>query len=227
MSTILFGETQADLAIALRDCLSASQFTVHLENSGLRVLESLRHNHYDLLVLETALPGLDGISVVREYRARGGGTPVVLLAANHSSEELQRGLDAGAEVYLVKPFHLDDLAARLRALLRRPVLKSGQVLVLGDIVMDTAAGTVTRNETFVHLHPMEFKLLQFLLSHPNQVVSSHALFERVWQKSYAHMDNTVRTHVKTLRQKIDTEGCTSHIETVRGLGYKACIPTHT
>ena len=90
----------------------------------------------------------------------------------------------------------------------------------GLIAMDTGAGTVTRKDTLIHLHPMEFKLLQFLLRHPNQVFSAHALFERVWQKDFGLMEDTVRTHVRTLRQKIDLEGSLSIITTVRGLGYK-------
>jgi DNA-binding response OmpR family regulator len=88
------------------------------------------------------------------------------------------------------------------------------------VAMDTGAGTVTKDDILVHLHPMEFKLLQFLMGHPNQVFSAHALFERVWQKDFGSMEDTVRTHVRTLRQKIDSDGFASVITTVRGLGYK-------
>lgn len=220
MSRLLLSETQEDLANAMVDYLSNDGYTVTLVDNGLRVIECLNNYQYDVIVLETALSGLDGISVVRNYRSSRGTTPILLMAGRQSSEELQRGLDAGADAFLVKPFQLADLSAYLRALLRRPALRSERVLISGNVAVDTEAGTVTRNDAPVHLHPMEFKLLQFLLRHPNQVFNVNALFERVWQKDIGGMDTTVRTHVRTLRQKIDSTGTSSIITTVRGLGYK-------
>src|SRR4029453_5230125 len=111
------------------------------------------------------------ISVVRGYRASGGSTPILLMAGRHSSDELQSGLDAGADAYLVKPFQLCDIAAHVRALMRRPALRSERMLISGGIAMDSGAGTVTRDDIFIHLQPMEFKLLQFLMRHPNQVLT--------------------------------------------------------
>jgi DNA-binding response OmpR family regulator len=220
MSKMLLGEPQVDLATAMTEFFSREQYTVQPEVSGLRILECLREDHYDVIVMEIALLTLDGISVVRDYRARGGSIPILLLAGKYSSEELQCGLDAGADAYVVKPFRLHDLAAQLRALLRRPALRSEKMLTSGLVALDTGAGTVTRNDILVHLHPMEFKLLQFFMRHPNQVFSAHALFERVWQKDFELEGDTVRTHIRTLRRKIDSEGCLSVITTVRGLGYK-------
>jgi two-component system OmpR family response regulator len=217
---MMIGETQEILAVAMKDFFSAHDYTVQLENSGLRVLECLQQIQYDLIVVEISLFGLDGISIVQRYRSAGGASPILLMADKHSSEELQRGLDAGADAYLVKPFRLQDLAAQLRALLRRPMLRTEKVLTAGLLAMDTEAGTVTRNDILIHLYPMEFKLLQFLMRHPNQVFSAHALFERVWQKDFGLMEDTVRTHVRTLRKKIDYEGHSSIITTIRGLGYK-------
>ncbi len=219
MTRMLIGVTQEDLVTAM-DKFFSVDYTIYLESNGLRLLELLRQNQYELIILEIALPGLDGISVVKGYRATGGSTPILLISGKHCSDELQGGLDAGADAYLVKPFRLHDLAAQLRALLRRPSLRSERVLSSGRIEMDTRAGTVTKSDILVHLHPMEFKLLQFLLRHPNQVFSAHALFERVWQKEFGSMEDTVRTHVRTLRKKIDSEDCSSIITTVRGLGYK-------
>lgn len=224
MSKVLLGESQEDLAIALREGLVSEHFTVEIENNGLRILECLRHNHYDVIILEIALRGLDGISVVRDYRASGGNIPILLLASKHSSSELQTGLDAGADGYLVKPFLLSDLYALLRALMRRPSLHNMKILKMGNIEMDTIAGTVTKDSSPIHLFPMEYKLLQFLLRHPNQVFNAHAIFERVWQKDLGQTEDTVRTHVRTLRSKIDSEGKPSIITTVRGLGYKTENP---
>lgn len=220
MSRMLLGETQKDFATAIKDCFSLDNYTVEMENNGLQILECLRLYQYDVIVLEIALPGLDGIGVVRGYRATGGSIPILLMASRHSSGELQCGLDAGADAYLVKPFQLSDMAAQLRALLRRPALRSERVLTMGSVAMDTGAGTVTRNDIPIHLHPMEFKLLQFLLRNPNQAFNAHAISERVWQKNVGQTDDTVRTHVRTLRQKIDIIGSPSIITTVRGLGYK-------
>lgn len=221
MSRMLLGETQEDLATAMKDWFSWDHYTVEVQCNGLRILDCLRQNHYDIIVIEIALQGLDGISVVRGYRAAGGSTPIALMASRHSSHELQCGLDSGADAFVVKPFQLSDLAAQLRALLRRPALRSERVLTARcGLAMDTGAGTVTRDDILIHLHPMEFKLLQFLLRHPNQVFNSEAILERVWQKDAGQLDDTVRTHIRTLRQKLDLPGRPSVITTVRGLGYK-------
>lgn len=220
MSRMLLGERQTDLADALQEYFSLDHYTVHLETSGLRILEDLRQSSFDVIVLNIALVDIDGIGVVRGYRATGGSTPILLMSGRHSSTELQEGLDAGADAYVVQPFKLSDLAAQIRALLRRPALRSERVLLSGDIAVNTLAGTVTKNDELIHLHPMEFKLLQFLLRHPNQVFNAHAIFERVWQKDSGQLEDTVRTHIRTLRQKIDSDGVPSIITTVRGLGYK-------
>jgi DNA-binding response OmpR family regulator len=220
MARMLLGETQEDLASAMNDWFSGDHYTVEVQSNGIRILECLRHEHYDVVVLEMALPGVDGIAVVRGYRASGGTAPIVLMASRHSSLELQCGLDAGADAFVVKPFHLCDLAAQIRALLRRPALRSEKMLITGDLSMDTGAGTLTKDDILVHLHPMEFKLLQFLLRHPNQVFNAQAILERVWQKDIGQMDDTVRTHIRTLRRKIDSPGTPSVITTVRGFGYK-------
>ncbi len=159
------------------------------------------------------------MSIARAYRASGGCAPILLQGDTHCSLELQGGLDAGAD-YLAKPLRMDDVAAHVRALMRRPALRNERILCSGGIEMDTDGGTVSRDDVSIHLHPMEYKLLQFLMRHPNQVFSSHALFERVWQKDFGSMEDTVRTPVRTLRQKIDAHASASVITTVRGLGYK-------
>lgn len=220
MSRLLLGEPNKDQAIAMKEFLSQEHYTVQVESAGLHILECLRKDHYDVIVLDIALVGLDGISVVLDYRASGGSTPILLTSSKYSSDELQWGLDAGADAYLAKPFLMKDLAPQLRALLRRPAVRSERMLTSGLLTMDSAAGTLTKNNVPIHLHPMEFKLLQFLLSHPNQTFNAHALFQRVWQKDLGLTEDTVRTHIRTLRQKIDTENCPSVIVTVRGHGYK-------
>jgi two-component system OmpR family response regulator len=220
MAKMLVGETQEDLALALQEYFALRDFTVQLESNGLQILQCLKQEQYAIVILEIALAGLDAMGVVRDYRAGGGTAPILLVAGKHAVDELQCALDAGADSYFVKPFLLSDLAAQVRAMLRRPAMRNERVLTLGSIAMDTGGGTVTRDDVSIHLHPMEFKLLQFLMRNPNQVFSAHALFERVWQKDFGLMEDTVRTHVRTLRQKIDSDGSASLITTVRGLGYK-------
>lgn len=222
MSRMLLCEPQADLATALLEFFSGDNFTVELEANGKLALEHLRHKHYDVIILESALHELDGLSVIREYRSDGGNAPIFLLTGKFSSLELQQAFDAGADAYLAKPFNLEDLAARLRALLRRPALRNAKILCLGSLALNTESGTVTRDGQLIHLFPMEYKVLEFLMSHPNQVFNAAAIFEQVWQKSagIGDFEDTVRTHIRTLRSKIDKKGSSSFISNVRGLGYK-------
>lgn len=220
MPKLLLGEPNVDRSTSMKLFLSSERYTVQVETGGLRILECLRNEQFDVIVLDIALVGLDGISVVLDYRASGGSTPILLTSHKYSSDELKWGLDAGADAYLSRPFSMPDLAPQLRALLRRPAVRTERMLTSGLLTMDSGAGTLTKNNKPIHLHPMEFKLLQFLLSHPNQVFNAHALFQRVWQKDLGLTEDTVRTHIRTLRQKIDSEDCPSVIVTVRGLGYK-------
>lgn len=222
MTTMLLGETQKDLASAIVDYFSLKQYNVQHESNGLTILECLKQNNYDIVVMEIALPGLDGIDIVKCVRSLGWSMPVLLLSSQYCSDELQNGLNFGADGYLVKPFRLDDLAVRVKAMLRRPALRSEKLLVSGNVKLNTESGTVTRDGEMIHLHPMEFKLLQFLLKNPDQIFSTHALFERVWQKSDC-LEDTVRTHIRTLRRKLDSSDRNSIITTVRGFGYKAEI----
>jgi len=220
MSTVLVAESQEVMTSALKEFLEPDAYAVQRESNGLRTLECLRLNRYSAIVLETGITGLDAISVVRAYRAAGGSAPILLMADKHCSEQLQQGLAAGADYYAVKPTEVSDLAAQVKAMMRRPALRADILLTSGGIAMDTESGTITRDDINIHLHPMEFKLLQFLMTHPDQVFSAHALFERVWQKDYGFLEDTVRTHIRTLRKKIDSKDCASVITTVRGLGYK-------
>jgi DNA-binding response OmpR family regulator len=217
---MLLCEPQVDLATALLEFLSGENYTIELETNGLRALELLREQQIDIAVLEIALHGLDGLSVIRDYRTGGGSAPILLLTSPADVDEFQAALDAGADACLAKPFRLTDLAAQLRAMLRRPTLRSERVLTLGGLTLDTEYGTVIKDDKPIHLFPMEFKLLRFLMKHPNQVFGARAIFARVWQKEQGITDDTVRTHIRTLRRKIDTHGCPSFIITVRGLGYK-------
>ena len=220
MFTLLLGEPSVDLASSMVEYLKLHDYAIQVESNGLYLLDCLNKNQFDLIILETDLTGTDGIDIIKRFRVAGGVTPILLLTDEYSTNDLQNGLDAGADCYVVKPFKLGDLGSRLRALLRRPSMRSETILVNGSISINTRSGTVKRYDRVINLYPMEFRLLQFLLAHPNEIFSTHTLYERVWQKS-GLIEDTVRTHIRTLRQKLDLPGGQSIITTVRGFGYKA------
>lgn len=175
--------------------------------------------NYDLIILDTGEDS-EGIELCRRLRLSGATTPIMLTTAMHSTDELEKGLDAGADDYMAKPIKLRELSARVRALLRRPTQLSRAVLSSHQVVLDSVGGTVNVSGHSVHLHPMEFNLLEFLLRHRDQTFSADALLERVWDSKGAASIGSVRTHVKTLRQKLQGIGNENIIETVRGRGYK-------
>jgi DNA-binding response OmpR family regulator len=207
MSRMLLCETQDTLAVEMNDYFPREHYDVERETNGLKALEILLLNHYDIVILEMVLEGLAGLSIVRSYRACGGSTPVLILSGEDSAGEMQLSLGAGDDAYLLNSFCLKDLAAQLRAMLRRPDLRDPKVLTAGNIAMDIEARAVTRDCQPVHLHPMDFKLLLFLMQHPNKTFDSQAILQHVWQKKFRQVDlATVRTHVRTLRHKIDSPG---------------------
>ena len=233
MSKILIGDRDKRFADAIQSCLALEHHVTRVETNGWRIQECLSNDQYDVIILDAKLPGVDCINMIRQFRGAGGGTPIILLSSMHNSDELEIGLDAGADDYIVKPIMVGDLAAKIRASLRRPTLSHQPILRSGNIAMNVLAGSVTRDNVPIHLHPMEFKLLQFFLQHPNQVFDANALSHRVWNKDGLELGNdTVRTHIRTLRKKVDISENRSIVTTVRGHGYKSenhpvCIKAQT
>lgn len=221
MIKILIGEPNTDIARAMEEWFLSEHYNTRIECTGWRIQERLRDSQFDLVILASKMPGMDGISIVQQYRLEGGCAPVFLISDLHDSEELQIALDAGADDYLVHPIELANLSAKIRAALRRPLMSNQKLFKAGPIILDVQAGSVTRDDVPVHLHPMEFKLLHFFLKHPNQIFNANALAQRVWRKDYEQGNDTVRTHIRTLRQKLDSSGSPSIVTTVRGLGYKS------
>lgn len=220
MAKILVVEDEFYLSEPVREWLVHENHTVEVVADGLEALEYLKIYKYDLVVLDIMLPGMNGVDICRQFRAGGGQTPIIMLTSKAALDDKERGLDSGADDYLTKPFHLKELAARIRALLRRPAVPQGNVLRISDIELDPRASRVTKGGEEVRLLPKEFSLLEFLMRHPNQVFSAEALIDRVWQSDTEAYSDTVRTHIKTLRKKLDTEGQPSIINTVHGVGYK-------
>lgn len=220
MAKILVIEDERDLSGPIKDWLTNESHLVEIVDNGNLAVDYLRVNKYDVIVLDLMLPGMGGMEVCRWFREHAGITPILMLTAKSSIEDKEAGLDAGADDYLTKPFHLKELSARIRALLRRPAAVTGQIYQVHDLQLDSAKRLVTKQGKELHLLPKEYSMLEFLVRHAGQAFSAEALLERVWSSDSSAMPETVRTNIKTLRKKIDTPGRSSIIHTVHGIGYK-------
>ncbi len=175
---------------------------------------------YDAVVLDVMLPGKDGLAVCRDLRGQGLTTPILMLTARDAVEDRVRGLDSGADDYLIKPFALQELLARLRSLLRRDAPSKAGVLRAHDLMLDPAAHSVIRAGESIELTPKEFAVLEFLLRHPNQVVSREQLADHVWSYDFEGVSNVVDVYIRRLRRKLDDPFDVKLVETVRGVGYR-------
>lgn len=179
---------------------------------------------YDLILLDIMLPEKDGLEVCRDLRRRRVHTPILLLTARDSVDDRVQGLDYGADDYLVKPFAMRELLARLRALLRRQQpYKQGQ-LTIGDLALDPITHTVERDGRSLDLTPKEFALLEFLMYHPNQVVTRDMIEQHIWNYDFECESNVIDVYVRRLRRKIDDPFAVKLLTTVRGVGYRLQPP---
>ena len=176
---------------------------------------------YDAVVLDVMLPGRSGFQVLRDIRARKASLPVLMLTAKDSVEDRVTGLDSGADDYMAKPFALAELAARLRALLRRGAPREN-VLRVGDLHMDTVRRSVRRADRPIELKPKEYALLEFLMRHSGRPVTRSLIIEHVWNIHFDSISNVVEVHINALRNKIDKGFQPPLIQTIRGVGYMLC-----
>jgi two-component system, OmpR family, response regulator len=183
-------------------------------------------NSYGLIVLDVMLPGVDGFELCRKLRAAGNWTPVLMLTARDAVDDRVRGLDAGADDYLVKPFSLRELSARLRALTRRDDRARPVVLSVGDLRLDPAAKRAWRGSAELQLSPKEFALLELFLRHPGSVLTRSQIIDAAWDFAYEGTSNVVDQYVTYLRRKIDAPFGRHDIETVRGMGYRLRLAEH-
>lgn len=218
---VLIIEDEHKIARALKKALEQETYAVDVAFDGDEGYAMATTEPYDIAIIDRMLPGdYDGIGIVKAMRAAKIHTPVLFLSALGSVTERTNGLDAGADDYLVKPFALEELLARVRALLRRPTEQQSAILEAGDLKLDTITYSVERNGTPIKLTSKEFALLEYLLRNPGRPLSKDVIISHVWDYDADILPNTVEVYVKYLRNKIDVPFDTPLIHTVRGFGYK-------
>ncbi len=217
--SILIIEDDSGMAQVLAEGLKQEAYSVYVAHNGGKGLEMASSGQFAAILLDVMLPVLDGYTVVRELRANGIHTPVLMLTALDATADIVTGLDAGAEDYLPKPFSFIELLARLRVLLRRG--KPQPVIIrVSDLVMNTASRTVKRGGNAVSLTKTEYMLLEFLMRNAGHVVSREEIVKAVWDSRTSIEQNSIDVFVKTLRAKVDQDAAEKLIRTVRGFGYK-------
>lgn len=215
---VLVVDDEPSVRAALKRALALESYEVTLAEDGQQALDQLAEGVVDAIVLDVLMPRIDGLEVCRRLRAAGDRTPVLMLTARDGIDDRVDGLDAGADDYLVKPFALRELNARLRALLRR-VEPGGPTLAFGDLVLDTSAHEVHRGDRLIELSRTEFSLLELFLAHPRQVLTRSTLFERVWGYDFGATSNALGVYMGYLRRKTEAGGERRLLHTVRGIGY--------
>lgn len=216
---VLVVEDEKKTASFIRKSLQAAGFVVDVLHQGDEALTAITHTPFDVVVLDVMLPGRDGLSIVRHLRERGTRTPVLLLTARGEIRERVEGLDAGADDYLAKPFALEELVARVRALGRRGSETKSLTLRVSDLSLNTITREVKRGEKVIDLAPREYLLLEFLMRSSGRICDRMAIVEKVWDYDFDPGTNLVDVYVMRLREKIDSEFEPKLLHTVRGVGY--------
>ncbi|HEY9788200.1 MAG TPA: response regulator transcription factor [Candidatus Obscuribacterales bacterium] len=220
MAKILIVEDEQALVDVMTDLLKGENFLVDHVVSGDDALRQLSFCHYDLIILDWNIPGTDGLGVLRKFRTSGGSAPVLMLTGKREIDDKETGLDAGADDYLTKPFHMRELTARVRALLRRGATTVSKKLVARGLELDPITHQVTLNGEEIELLPKEFALLEFFMRHPKEVFSAEALLQRVWPTDSEAAPSAIRIYITRLRSKIDEKNSPSLISTIHGVGYR-------
>lgn len=219
MQHILVIDDEPALTSFLKRGLSYEGFAVETTGTGEAGLTSARERPPDLVILDIMMPGVDGLEVLRRLRSVDAHLPVLLLTARDAPADQVHGLQAGADDYVVKPFSFEVLLARIQALLRRQELEHAAVLCFADLTLDTGSRIVRRGQRSISLTSLEFKLLQEFLAHPRQVLPKEVLLDRVWGYDFGGNLNVAEVYVKQLRQKLEADGESRLLHTIRGAGY--------
>lgn len=217
--SILVVEDDHAVREALERALGFEGYAVASARDGAIALSMLRESTYDLIILDVMMPHLDGLETCRRVRAGGDDVPILMLTARTTVDDRVEGLDAGADDYLAKPFALDELLARIRALLRRSIGGVSSVMKVGDLIIDPGARTATRGEREMNLTKTEFDLLSLLALTPGMVLSRDLIYDEIWGIDFATTSNSLDVYVGYLRRKTESAGEKRIIQTVRGVGY--------
>ncbi len=217
---ILVVEDEHIIATSIKQGLEQESYAVDVAYDGEEGLHLASSEEYDLILLDRLLPGIDGLEIVKKLREQKNHIPILLLTAKGQVVDRVEGLDSGADDYLVKPFAFEELLARIRALIRRPKEDNGTILAFADLSLNTVTYEVKRDGTKIKLSSKEFALLEYLLRHPNQIMSKQKIMSHVWNYDADILPNTLEVYIRFLRQKIDKPFKDKHmIHTVRGFGY--------
>jgi two-component system response regulator MprA len=222
VATILIAEDDRRVRESLDRALGLEGYDVLTASDGARALELHQERSPDLLLLDVSMPNVDGLTVCRTVRSRGDDTPILMLTARHEVDDRVAGLDAGADDYLVKPFALEELLARVRARLRTSVVDDGS-LTVGDLVMDLEGRRVDRAGRVLDLSRTEFDLLEVLVLNAGVVLGRDVIYERVWGGELESESKTLDVYVGYLRRKLEAGGASRLVHTVRGMGYVARV----
>jgi two-component system OmpR family response regulator len=219
--SVLIVEDDAEVNSFICEALKNEHYQVESARTGSDGLDLAQKNTYDILLLDRMLPAVDGLTILKTIRSAGIATPVLILSALGNVDDRVEGLKAGGDDYLVKPFAVIELLARIEALVRRgqPRTHSDIILQANGLIINLLARTATRDGETIALQAREFKLLEFLLRHKNQIVTRTMLLEHVWNYHFDPQTNVIDVHISRLRQKIDSDPANSRIRTIRGEGY--------
>ncbi len=221
---ILVIEDERKVASFIKRGLEEERYIVELTADGQMGIDMAVANHFDAIVLDVMLPKKDGFAVLSEIRAARKSTPVIMLTARAGTNDRVTGLDLGADDYLTKPFHFEELAARLRSILRRSSTEKSTQLMIGDLTLDTVSHVAYRWEKEIELTTKEYALLEYLIRNKGRIVSRSMITQQVWKHNFDTESNIIDVYIKRLRAKIERPGSPRLLNSIRGVGYRMKEP---
>ncbi|KZN64402.1 response regulator [Pseudoalteromonas luteoviolacea] len=216
---ILITEDNKQLAQFIQQAILQDGHAADIANCAAQMHSLFDGWQYDALVLDLGLPDTDGIDVIRELRAKNNPVPILILTARGGVEDRIKGLDLGADDYLNKPFAIDELKARLRAILRRPVEYAGNILTRGNIAVDTKSRRVLIDEANISMGKTEVAILEYMIRHASLTVSKEAIYDAIYALGFEVTDNAIQVAMHRIRKKLEQAGASAEIKTIRGIGY--------
>lgn len=216
---VLIVEDDQSVVRFLKQAASEAGYVTQVESDGLRALSTAQAMHFDLILLDVMLPGLDGFEVCRRLRAAGVSSLILIITARDTTEDKVEGLDAGADDYIAKPFKVVELLARMRALLRRGT-SSSTILKVANLTLNPATRQAERGGKAIVLSATEYSLLEYLMRHPNRVLPRSVILDHVWEYDFGGSDNVLDVYIMHLRNKIDKGQTRRLIDTARGVGFR-------